>query len=220
MTQVETEITLSPLQILGDYIVATNSSVTMAILHDQLVLTVPRDNLHALMVFLKSDDKCVFQQLMDVCGADYPERLERFEVVYQLLSLKLNHRLRVKVATDEKQTVDSVVDLYSAAGWFERETFDMFGIVFKGHPDLRRILTDYGFEGHPLRKDFPLTGFVEIRYDETQKKIVSEPVKLMQAYRDFDFESPWEGMTTMQQAGDDKAVVPKFSDIHAEGKRK
>lgn len=219
MTQVETEITLSPLQILGDYIVATNPSVTTAILHDQLVLTVPRDNLHALMVFLKSDDKCVFQQLMDVCGADYPERLERFEVIYQLLSLKLNHRLRVKVSTDEKQTVDSVVDLYSAAGWFERETFDMYGIVFKGNPDLRRILTDYGFEGHPLRKDFPLTGFVEIRYDETQKKIVSEPVKLMQAYRDFDFESPWEGMTSMQLAGDDKAVVPKFSDIHKEGNK-
>ncbi len=157
------------------------------------------------ITFLQNDAKCDFKQLANLCGADYPEREERFDVVYNLLSLKHNRRVRVKVMADENTPVDSITSIYSAANWFERETWDMFGVYFNDHPDLRRLLTDYGFEGHPLRKDFPLTGFVELRYDETQKRVVYEPVKLNQDYRNFDFVSPWEGMTSMQLPGDEKA---------------
>ncbi|KAK0331422.1 hypothetical protein LTR94_028989, partial [Friedmanniomyces endolithicus] len=134
-----------------------------------------------------------FQQLLDVCGADYPDRQERFEVVYHLLSLTRNARVRVKVATDEIQPVPTACEIYPSAGWFEREAYDMYGMIFAGHPDMRRLLTDYGFEGHPLRKDFPMTGYVEVRYDEEQKRVVYEPVKLTQEFRTFDFLSPWEG---------------------------
>jgi NADH-quinone oxidoreductase subunit C len=141
---------------------------------------------------------------MDVCGADYPTRDERFDVVYNLLSIRYNLRVRVKVTTDEDTAVPSVTSIFSAAGWFERETWDLFGIYFDGHPDLRRIMTDYGFEGHPLRKDFPLTGYVELRYDDEQKRVVYEPVKLTQDFRSFDFLSPWEGMQG-QLPGDEKA---------------
>jgi NADH-quinone oxidoreductase subunit C len=175
----------------------------------ELSFTVRREALKRFMTFLLNDANCDFKQLVDICGADYPEHDERFEVVYNLLSLKHNFRIRVKVRTDENTPVDSVSTVYSAANWFEREVWDMYGIYFNDHPDLRRILTDYGFEGHPLRKDFPLTGFVELRYDETQKRVVYEPVKLTQDFRNFDFVSPWEGMTNVQLPGDEKARKQK-----------
>ena len=170
----------------------------------ELVLWTEPSNLLQLIVFLRDDPRCLFKQAMDICGVDYPDRVKRFEVVYNLLSLKTNRRVRVKVATDEDTPVPSVTSLYSAAGWWEREAWDMFGIFFSDHPDLRRILTDYGFEGHPLRKDFPLTGYVEVRYDDEQKRVVYEAVKLKQEFRSFDFLSPWEGMTP-ELPGDEKA---------------
>ncbi len=182
-------------------------------LHGELVLTVRRESIRQVLSFLRDDANCTFRQLVDICGVDYPERAERFEVVYNLLSLKQNARIRVKLSTDEKTPVDSAVSIFSAAGWFEREVWDLFGVMFNEHPDLRRILTDYGFEGHPLRKDFPLTGFVEVRYDQEQKRVVYEPVKLVQDFRTFDFVSPWEGMTTMQEAGDDKDRKPKIGAV-------
>ncbi|MEL7452933.1 MAG: NADH-quinone oxidoreductase subunit C, partial [Pseudomonadota bacterium] len=156
--------------------------------------------------FLRDDSECMFETLIDICGVDYPERSERFEVVYHLLSMKLNQRVRLKLQVDEATTVPSVVDLFPAANWYEREAFDMYGIQFSGHPDLRRLLTDYGFEGYPLRKDFPLTGHVEVRYDDLQKRVIYEPVHLTQEYRNFDFLSPWEGMTNVIP-GDEKAVT-------------
>ncbi|MDP6259516.1 MAG: NADH-quinone oxidoreductase subunit C, partial [Rhodospirillales bacterium] len=157
-----------------------------------------------VMTFLRDDMNCQFKQLMELCGIDYPEREERFDVVYCLLSLTQNLRVRVKVSTDETTPVPSLTGVYSSAGWWEREAWDLFGIYFSDHPDLRRILTDYGFEGHPLRKDFPLTGYVEIRYDDKQKRVVYEPVKLAQDFRSFDFLSPWEGAQQMLP-GDEKA---------------
>ena len=166
----------------------------------ELVLHVKRDELLSFAGFLHDDTKCQFKLLMDICGVDYPARENRFEVVYNFLSLKLNHRVRVKLLTDEKTPVPSVVDIYPTAGWFEREAWDMYGIFFAGNPDLRRILTDYGFDGHPLRKDFPLTGYVEMRYDPEQQKVIYEPVQLQQAYRSFDAMSPWEGAEIASQA--------------------
>lgn len=156
------------------------------------------------LTFLRDDTNCLFKILVDVCGVDYPEREERFEVVYHLLSLKHNQRIRVKVSTDEDTPVPSVVGVFSTANWFEREVWDLYGVFFSDHPDLRRILTDYGFEGHPLRKDFPLTGYVEVRYDDEQKRVVYEPVKLTQEFRRFDFLSPWEGAQYVLP-GDEKA---------------
>ncbi len=205
-------MTIEKLQTLMEYIavVKADAVIQSEILLGELVFTVHRDHLHGFISFLKDDAKCNFQQLVDLCGADYPERAERFDVVYNLLSLKLNQRIRIKVSTTEKIPVDSLTNLYSTAGWFEREAWDLYGITFKGNEDLRRILTDYGFEGHPLRKDFPLTGFVELRYDETQKRTVYEPVALPQDFRNFDFTSPWEGMTTLQLPGDEKARKPKI----------
>jgi len=199
-------------EILGDYIEAAMMPAILKkeMIHGELIFTVRRENLRRFLTFLVNDANCDFRQLMDVCGVDYPERDERFEVVYNLLSLKHNFRVRVKITTDEETPVDSVTGIFSGANWFEREVWDMYGVRFNDHPDLRRILTDYGFEGHPLRKDFPLTGFVEVRYDETQKRVVYEPVKLTQEYRNFDFTSPWEGMTTLQLPGDEKSVQPKF----------
>lgn len=205
-------MTIENLQKLGEHITRAQSDAVAAveISLGELVFTVNRNSLYSFAAFLKSDEQCAFSQLVDLCGADYPSRgAKRFDVVYNFLSLKLNQRVRVKVALADGETIASIADLYSAAGWFERETWDMYGIVFEGNADLRRILTDYGFEGHPLRKDFPLTGFVELRYDESQKRIVYEPVKLMQDYRNFDFMSPWEGMTDMQLPGDEKARKPK-----------
>jgi NADH-quinone oxidoreductase subunit C len=176
----------------------------------ELVLLAKRDDIVKVLQFLRDDRECAFSMLIDVCGADYPERPERFEVVYNLLSLTQNQRCRVKISTDEETPVPSVVSLFSAAGWFEREVWDMYGVYFDGNSDLRRILTDYGFEGHPLRKDFPLTGYVELRYDDELKRVVYEPVKLTQDFRDFDFLSPWEGLTEVQLPGDEKAVKPAF----------
>jgi NADH-quinone oxidoreductase subunit C len=155
------------------------------------------------MRFLRDDAKCQFKLLVDICGVDWPDRAERFDVVYNLLSLKLNQRIRIKLRTDEDTPVPSVTSVFSTAGWFEREAWDLYGILFSNHPDLRRILTDYGFQGHPMRKDFPLSGYVQVRYDEEQKRVVYEPVKLTQEFRGFDFLSPWEGMTTLP--GDEKA---------------
>jgi NADH-quinone oxidoreductase subunit C len=201
------------IEALGEYIDAAMQPAILRreVVMGELIFTVRREGLKRFLTFLLNDANCDFRQLMDVCGADYPERDERFDVVYNLLSLKHNFRVRVKVTTDETTPVDSVTSIYPGANWFEREVWDMYGIFFNDHPDLRRILTDYGFEGHPLRKDFPLTGFVEMRYDETQKRVVYEPVKLAQEYRNFDFVSPWEGMTDIQLPGDEKAVKPKVS---------
>jgi NADH-quinone oxidoreductase subunit C len=166
----------------------------------ELTVVVRRDDSLAVLQHLRDIES--FSTFIDVCGADYPERAERFEVVYHLLSMSKNARIRVKVTTDEDTPVASAFGLWPAADWFEREAFDMYGILFSGHPDLRRILTDYGFHGHPLRKDFPLTGYTEVRYDEAQKRVIYEPVKLVQEYRNFDFLSPWEGMLP----GDEKAA--------------
>ena len=170
----------------------------------ELTIEVKRDAIPEVIALLRDDEYCRFGCLIDICGVDYPEREERFDLVYHLLSPWLNHRIRVRTKTDEESPVPSIVTLFPAANWFEREAYDLYGILFDGHPDLRRILTDYGFQGHPLRKDFPLTGFVELRYDDQLKRVVYEPVKLMQEFRTFDFLSPWEGMDTAIP-GDEKA---------------
>ena len=164
------------------------------IIAEELVLNVERSSIVKTMTFLRDDVNCQFKQLMDLCGVDYPEREMRFDVVYNLLSLTQNSRVRVKIETDEATQVPSISGVFSSADWWEREAWDLYGIFFSDHPDLRRILTDYGFDGHPLRKDFPLTGYVEVRYDDEQKRVIYEPVKLTQEYRNFDFLSPWEGM--------------------------
>jgi NADH-quinone oxidoreductase subunit C len=169
---------------------------------NEAVIEAEREVLVALMTTLRDDPRFAFEQLVDLCGVDFPDRAERFDVVYNLLSVSLNHRLRVIVTTDEQTPVPSVHSIWPCATWWEREAWDLFGIVFAGQPDLRRILTDYGFEGFPLRKDFPLTGYVEVRYDEERKQVVYEPVKLTQDWRHFDFVSPWEGVMTLP--GDEK----------------
>lgn len=184
---------------------ASGAVTSHAIVGGELVLHTTRDKLVALVTFLRDDAKCKFRQLVDIAGVDYPERPERFEVVYMLLSLHHNVRALVKLTTDEKTAVPSVSGVYSSAGWFEREAWDMYGIMFADHADLRRILTDYGFDGHPQRRDFPLTGYVELRYDVEQKRVVYEPVKLNQAYRSFDYLSPWEG-PEYTLPGDEKAT--------------
>ena len=172
--------------------------------HGELTLTIAAGDIAEVLTYLRDDPKCQFAVLIDICGVDYPEREKRFEVVYHLLSPRLNQRIRVKLSTDEATPVASVNDIFPAANWYEREAYDMFGIRFTGHPDLRRLLTDYGFQGYPLRKDFPLTGSVEVRYDADQKRVVYEPVKLAQEFRNFDFESPWEG-ANYPLPGDEKA---------------
>ncbi len=173
----------------------------------ELMVTVKRPAILAVLTALRDDPATRFEQLTDITAVDYPDRAERFEVVYQLLSYTHNRRMRVKLATDEDTPVPSAVAVFSAANWFEREVWDLFGIFFENHPDLRRILTDYGFEGHPFRKDFPLTGYVEARYDEDQKRVIYEPVRLTQDFRAFDFLSPWEGMTNVMLPGDEKAAL-------------
>jgi NADH-quinone oxidoreductase subunit C len=170
----------------------------------ELVVKVRAESVDQVLTFLRNDSNCKFQVLCDVCGVDYPGREKRFDVVYNLLSLKHNQRIIVKTQTDERTPVPSVVSIFPTANWFEREAWDMYGIMFAGHPDLRRMLTDYGFEGHPLRKDFPLTGYVEVRYSEDEKRVMYEPVNLTQEFRKFDFESPWEG-TEYILPGDEKA---------------
>lgn len=170
----------------------------------ELVLRAGRDALLEVLTFLRDDANCHFRCLVDLCGVDYPERSERFEVVYNLLSHRHNLRIRVKTATDEDMPVPSASGLFSSAVWLEREAWDLYGIFFSNHPDLRRLLTDYGFEGYPMRKDFPLTGYVEVRYDDEQKRVVYEPVELTQEFRSFDYLSPWEGPLP----GDEKAETP------------
>ncbi len=174
----------------------------------ELVLRVRRDGLVETMTLLRDGADFAFEQLVDLCGADWPERPLRFEVVYNLLSLSLNQRIRVIVATDAATPVPTVSGIWPCATWYEREAWDMYGIVFEGLTDLRRLLTDYGFEGHPLRKDFPMTGYVEVRYDEERKQVVYEPVKLTQDFRNFDFLSPWEAMTTLP--GDEKVHLNRI----------
>ena len=170
----------------------------------ELIVRVHRESITRVLKFLKNDASCRFTMLVDLCGVDYPDREPRFEVVYNLLSMKNNQRIRVKVTTDEDTPVPSVADIFPTANWFERECWDLYGVFFSNHPDLRRILTDYGFEGHPMRKDFPMTGYVEMRYDDEQRRVVYEPVRLTQEYRSFDFLSPWEGLPR-SLPGDEKA---------------
>ncbi|MGL5447972.1 MAG: NADH-quinone oxidoreductase subunit C [Rhabdaerophilum sp.] len=177
-----------------------------AIAYGELNLRAEASSILDVLAFLQNDADCAFISFIDICGADYPGREKRFDVVYHLLSPKHVHRIRVTVETDERTPVPSATGVFPGALWFEREAYDMYGILFEGHPDLRRLLTDYGFEGHPLRKDFPLTGFVEVRYDDAQKRVVYEPVKLNQEFRNFDFLSPWEG-TDYVLPGDEKAKV-------------
>lgn len=186
---------------LGDAVVASR------ITYGELTLDVAREKILDVLTFLRDDAECLFEILIDICGVDWPAREQRFDVVYHLLSPRHNSRIRVKTRTDETTPVASAVGVFPAANWFEREAYDMYGILFSGHPDLRRILTDYGFQGYPLRKDFPLTGYVEVRYDEEQKRVVYEPVELAQEFRSFDFKSPWEGARSVLP-GDEKATTP------------
>ncbi|GGF79208.1 MULTISPECIES: NADH-quinone oxidoreductase subunit C [Rhizobium] len=174
------------------------------IAYDELTLVTTGANVVELLTFLRDDPRCDFVNFIDACGVDYPARVKRFDVVYHLMSPKQNQRIRVKLETAEDEPVPSVTSIYPGADWAEREAWDMYGILFTGHPDLRRILTDYGFEGHPLRKDFPTTGFVEVRYDDSLKRVVYEPVELRQEFRSFDFLSPWEGPEYVLP-GDEKA---------------
>ena len=186
---------------LSSHIEETNS---LQIANDEIVISSAATSLLRLIQFLKEDQNCKFNILIDICGVDYPEKDKRFEIVYHFLSLSVNRRIRVKLMTDEETKVPSIVDLFPSAGWYEREVYDLFGVIFSGNTDLRRLLTDYGFNGHPLRKDFPLTGYVEVRYDEEQKRVIYEPVKLTQEFRNFDFVSPWEGMNRILP-GDERA---------------
>ncbi len=183
----------------------------------ELTIEATLASLPGFVEFLKSDASCLFSTLIDITTIDYPERAVRFEMVYHFLSMYRNQRLRVKVAVREEELVPSIIGVHPSANWYEREVFDMFGILFSGHPDLRRILTDYGFRGHPLRKDFPTTGYVEVRYDEEQKRVIYEPVSLVQEYRQFDFMSPWEGAEYILP-GDAKAADQKAADQKAGAK--
>ncbi|WP_114966783.1 NADH-quinone oxidoreductase subunit C [Alkalilacustris brevis] len=179
-----------------------------SIAHDELTVKIGLSDLFEFVRFLKADPACQFTTLVDITAVDHPERVKRFDMVYHFLSMWQNQRIRVKFELREDEMVPSITELHPSAGWFEREVFDMFGILFSGHPDLRRILTDYGFRGHPLRKDFPTTGYTEVRYDEALKRVVYEPVNLVQEYRQFDFMSPWEGAEYILP-GDDKAQGEK-----------
>ena len=178
--------------------------LTSHIAHGELTITVARERIGEVLTKLRDDLDCQFEILIDICGVDYPARKNRFDVVYHLLSVRRNHRIRIKLETDEATPVPSVISVFPGANWYEREAYDMYGILFSDHPDLRRLLTDYGFEGYPLRKDFPLTGYKEVRYDDEQKRVVYEPVRLTQEFRNFDFESPWEGVQYVLP-GDEKA---------------
>ncbi len=191
---------------LGEHVATSLSDYVFAaeVRRDELAVDARADQVVRVLKFLKDDPRCRFEQLIDLCGVDYPERDPRFDVVYHLLSISNNRRLRLRIGVNDDQPVPSAVDVYPAAGWWERETWDLYGIHFAGNPDLRRLLTDYGFDGHPLRKDFPLTGYVELRYDSEQKRVVYEPVKLTQEFRRFDFLSPWEG-ASYPLPGDEKA---------------
>ena len=196
---------------LNDLEKAVNSGLTTAvnkseINFDQLFIDVNVEDVISTILFLKTNEKCKFKQLIDITAVDYPQREKRFKIVYLLLSHEKNLRIVINTHIDEKKTVSSITKIFPSANWMEREIFDMYGISFKNHPDLRRILTDYGFDGYPLRKDFPLTGHTEVRYDEDKKKVVSEPVKLDQEYRNFDFESPWEGTKYIKEETQKKII--------------
>lgn len=186
---------------LGDRLTETR------IAYGELTIIVPREQIVPVLTYLRDNGRCQFEVLIDICGVDYPARERRFDVVYHLLSVRQNQRVRVSLETDETTPVPSVIGVFPAANWYEREAYDMYGMPFSGHPDLRRLLTDYGFEGHPLRKDFPLSGYVEVRYDDEQKRVVYEKVRLTQEFRNFDFESPWEGVDYILP-GDEKAAPP------------
>jgi NADH-quinone oxidoreductase subunit C len=189
--------------------------------NDEPCLTVKREDIYQVLHILRDDPDCLFKQLSDITAVDWPTRLpDRFDVVYHLLSMRHNQRIRVKVMTDDATPVPSVTGMFGAAIWAEREVFDMYGVIFEGNPDQRRILTDYGFKGHPLRKDFPLTGFQEVRWDSEKMAVVYEPVQLQQDFRSFDFESPWEAMETVQLPGDEKAAKQKFGTIDYRAKAK
>jgi NADH-quinone oxidoreductase subunit C len=199
-------ISIDPLQELADHITGrlgeTVSAFTIA--YGELTIQAQREAIIEVVTFLRDDPLCRFINFIDVCGVDYPEREQRFDVVYHFMSPHLNQRIRVKVQADDIVPVPSITGVFPGADWFEREAYDLYGILFTGHPDLRRILTDYGFDGHPLRKDFPLTGFVQVRYDEERKRVINEPVRLTQEFRSFDYLSPWEG-TDYVLPGDEKA---------------
>jgi NADH-quinone oxidoreductase subunit C len=194
------------LQDLGDHIAAKLGAAITGATHayGELTLEAKAAEIVRVLTFLRDDPDCGFVCFIDICGADYPDREQRFDVVYHLLSPYKNRRIRVKIRTDEETPVPTAIPVFPAANWYERETFDLYGVLFADHPDLRRILTDYGFAGHPLRKDFPLTGLVEVRYDDEAKRVVYEPVKLVQEFRSFDYLSPWEG-TDYVLPGDEKA---------------
>ncbi|MDX7951201.1 NADH-quinone oxidoreductase subunit C [Lichenihabitans sp. Uapishka_5] len=183
-----------------------DAGITAGVRFDELTLSVKPEGYVALVRHLRDDALCLFINFVDLCGVDYPQRPKRFDVVLHLLSPKFNRRVRVKTMTDETTPLPSLIEVFPSANWFEREAYDLYGILFSGHPDLRRILTDYGFEGHPLRKDFPMTGFVEVRWDDQEKRVVNEPVRLTQEFRNWDFESPWEGIETAALPGDEKAT--------------
>jgi NADH-quinone oxidoreductase subunit C len=191
---------------LGEHIAATieNDLRSWRVEHGELTIDVRADRIAPVMQFLRDDPLAKFLVMIDLTAVDYPQRAQRFDVVYHLLSMHNNTRIRVKARLGEEETIPTITDIFPCADWFEREAFDMYGVVFSGHPDLRRILTDYGFEGYPLRKDFPLTGHVEVRYDDEQKRVVYEPVKLVQEFRNFDYLSPWEGAKYVLP-GDEKA---------------
>ena len=199
-------IAIDPLVALGEHVAASLGDAVLGfeVAFGDLTVTVTRDSIVGVATFLRDDPKCRFISFVDVCGADYPAREFRFDVVYHFLSPHLNQRIRLKLEADDVTPVPSICDVFAGANWFEREVYDLYGVLFSGHPDLRRILTDYGFDGHPLRKDFPLTGFVEVRYDEERKRVVYEPVTLAQEFRSFDYLSPWEG-TDYVLPGDEKA---------------
>lgn len=199
-------IQVDPLVDLGAHVAGALGAAVLSqeVTFGELTLTVEAGQIVAVAQFLRDDPLCRFVSFVDICGVDYPARDPRFEVVYHFLSPYLNQRIRVKLVADDTTPVPSITSVFRGAQWFEREAYDLYGILFSGHDDLRRILTDYGFDGHPLRKDFPITGFVEVRYDETRKRVVYEPVKLMQEYRSFDYLSPWEG-TDYVLPGDEKA---------------
>jgi NADH-quinone oxidoreductase subunit C len=182
--------------------------ISWAVAHGELTVDVAPSSLVGFVEFLRADKSCQFSSLVDITAVDYPGRAKRFDVIYHFLSMYQNHRIRLRLQIREEDMVPSITEVHPSANWFEREVFDMFGILFSGHPDLRRILTDYGFRGHPLRKDFPTTGYTEVRYDEVQKRVVYEPVNLVQEYRQFDFMSPWEGAKYILP-GDDKAAGGK-----------
>ena len=197
---------IEALEDLGEYLTAKfdDTAMTASVQYGELTIEIERADVTKVLQRMRDEARCQFEVLIDICGVDWPARENRFDVVYHLLSPRLNQRVRIKTTTNDTDPVPSAVEVFPAAEWFEREAYDMYGILFADHPDLRRLLTDYGFQGHPLRKDFPLTGHVEVRYDDEHKRVVYEPVKLTQEFRNFDFESPWEG-ADYPLPGDEKA---------------